>query len=64
MFSSEELRLAKKWFDDGVTPADIAERLGRDKSTVTRDFALWKEINRRMRRQELKWACGRRGSRD
>ena len=54
MFSSEELRLAKKWFDDGVTPADIAERLGRDKSTVTHDFALWKETNRRMRRQELK----------
>ena len=34
--SGEELRLAKKWFAAGVTPADIAERLGRDKSTVTR----------------------------
>ena len=34
--SEEELRLAKKWFAAGVTPADIAERLGRDKSTVTR----------------------------
>ena len=35
-FSDEELRLAKKWSDEGVEPAEIADRLGRDKSTVTR----------------------------
>ena len=35
--SSEELRLAKKWyFDENMKPADIAGLLGRDKSTLTR----------------------------
>jgi len=35
--SSEEIRLAKQWYvEDEETPAIIAERLGRDKSTLTR----------------------------
>lgn len=35
-FSAEEERLAKNWFQAGVEPSEIAERLDRDKSTVTR----------------------------
>ena len=31
-----ELRLAQKWFADGVALAEIADRLDRDKSTITR----------------------------
>ena len=35
--SGEEIRLAKKWYaDESLTPNTIAERLGRDKSTLTR----------------------------
>ena len=35
--SSEELRLAKKWYVEGKKkPGDIAVLLGRDKSTLTR----------------------------
>ena len=35
--SSEELRLAKLWYDeDGKTPLDISQLLRRDKSTITR----------------------------
>ena len=44
--SSEELRLAKKWyFDDKKKPAEIADLLGRDKSTLTR--ALVKQVPRK-----------------
>ena len=35
-FSAEEERLAMQWFEEGVGPSEIAARLGRDKSTVTR----------------------------
>ena len=31
-----ELRHAKQWYVDGVTAAEIARRLGRDQSTITR----------------------------
>ena len=31
-----ELGLAKKWYVDGTTTAEIAERLGRNQSTITR----------------------------
>ena len=55
-FSSEELRLAKKWFDDEVTPADIAERLGRDKSTVTRWCVKMRERQRQGRKKALSQA--------
>ena len=34
--SSEEIRLAKQWYAEDVAASDIAERLGRDKSTITR----------------------------
>ena len=34
--SDDEIRLAKTWFEDCVEPSEIAERLGRDKSTITR----------------------------
>jgi len=34
--SDEEIRLAKSWYDANVPPAEIAERLGRSKSTLTR----------------------------
>ena len=35
--SSEELRLAKLWYhDDDVVPSEIARRLRRNKSTITR----------------------------
>ena len=35
--SSEELRLAKQWYDeDGKTPLEISQLLRRDKSTITR----------------------------
>ena len=35
--SGEQIRLAKKWYaDKSLTPNTIAERLGRDKSTLTR----------------------------
>ena len=35
--SENERRLAKSWYvEDGEKPAEIARRLGRDKSTVTR----------------------------
>jgi len=35
--SGEEVRLAKKWCaDESLSPSKIAERLGRDKSTLTR----------------------------
>ena len=37
--SSEEIRLSKKWKDEGLLPREIAERLGRVKSTITRHFA-------------------------
>ena len=35
--SGEEVRLAKTWYaDESLAPNTIAERLGRDKSTLTR----------------------------
>ncbi len=35
--SKEELRLEKKWYlEDSRSPREITERLGRDKSTMTR----------------------------
>ena len=35
--SAGEVRLAKEWYaDESLTPNKIAERLGRDKSTLTR----------------------------
>ena len=34
--SGEELRLARLWYDADVQPSAIAERLGRDKSVITR----------------------------
>jgi IS30 family transposase len=35
--SSDEVRLAKQWVvQDNLPPSEIAERLGRDKSTITR----------------------------
>ena len=34
--SPEEIRLAQVWYQDTVEPSEIAERLGRDKSTITR----------------------------
>jgi hypothetical protein len=34
--TAEEVRLAKQWYEDGVVPSECAERLGRDKSTLTR----------------------------
>jgi len=46
--SEEEVRLAKKWaIQDDVAPSEIAERLGRDKSTITR---LLKPRSRRQQR--------------
>ena len=34
--SAEEIRLAKKWYSDNVAPSEIASRLGRSKTTLTR----------------------------
>ena len=35
--SAEEIRMAQKWYiEDEESPKEIAERLGRDKSTITR----------------------------
>ena len=37
LLSSEEIRLAKMWYeDDDMTPGEIAELLRRNKSTMTR----------------------------
>jgi transposase len=39
--SDEEIRLAKKWYEeDNLAPSDIADRLGRNKSNVTRLLVL------------------------
>ena len=41
VMSQEELRLAKDWYvNDDVTPAEIAKRLKRNKSTMTRLLCL------------------------
>ena len=46
--SSEELRLAKMWYnEDGVAPSEIARRLRRTKSTITR--AVVQELPRGVR---------------
>ena len=34
--STEEIRLAKKWYSENVAPSEIASRLGRSKTTLTR----------------------------
>lgn len=34
--SADEVRLANSWYDQDVSPSEIAERLGRSKSTLTR----------------------------
>lgn len=34
--SADEIRLAKAWYDQDEEPSEIAERLGRSKSTLTR----------------------------
>ena len=35
--TEDEVRLARRWFvEDDIQPSEIAERLGRDKSTLTR----------------------------
>ena len=54
--SSEEVRLIEKWREDKVVPSDIAERLDRDKSTITRHLAM--KSSRKVKRGEQK---GRRG---
>jgi transposase len=44
--SSEEIRLANKWYnDDCMPPSEIAEQLGRDKSVITR--LLVKQVPRK-----------------
>ena len=34
--STEEIHLAKKWYSENVAPSEIASRLGRSKTTLTR----------------------------
>ena len=42
--SDEEVRLARLWYkEDGMDPAEIAELLRRDKSTMTRLLVMGKE---------------------
>ena len=42
--SDEEVRLARLWYkEDGMSPAEIAELLRRDKSTMTRLLVMEKE---------------------
>eukprot|EP00439_Symbiodinium_sp_Y106_P061416 s2926_g9.t1 len=44
--SPEEIRLAKRWYhDDGIKPSEIADRLGRSKSALTR--LLVKQVPRK-----------------
>lgn len=44
--SPEEIRLAKRWYDDdGIQPSAIADRLGRSKSALTR--LLVKQVPRK-----------------
>ena len=43
--SSEEVRLAQSWYKDGVSPSEIATRLGRNKSSLTR--LLVKKVERK-----------------
>ena len=43
--SAEEIRLARQWYEDGVRPSEIAARLGRDKSALTR--LLVKQVPRK-----------------
>lgn len=43
--STEEIRLAKQWYAEGVGPPEIASRLGRDRTTMTR--LLVQQIARR-----------------
>ena len=38
-FSQEERALAFKWLGQGKTPGDIADLLGRDKGTISRQLA-------------------------
>ena len=38
-FCQEERALAFKWFGQGKTPGDIADLLGRDKGTISRQLA-------------------------
>ena len=41
--STEEIRLAKMWYDeDGMGPSEIAELLRRDKSSMTRPLVMQK----------------------
>ena len=57
--STEEVGLIKRWREnegDDLAPSTIAERLGRDKSTITRHFAM--KSSRCVKRGEQK---GRRG---
>ena len=45
--SSEELRLAKQWYDeDGKAPLDISLLLRRDKSTITRHVVKRTQLKR------------------
>lgn len=44
--SAEELRLAQTWYKNGVSPLKCAERLGRDKSTLTRRLVQNKAIKK------------------
>ena len=54
--SSEELRLAKLWYDeDGKTPLEISQLLRRDKSTITRHVV-------KRARQKRRRSRGRHGS--
>ena len=55
--SSEEVRLIEKWSkEEKIVPSDIASRLDRDKSTITRHLAM--KSSRKVKRGEQK---GRRG---
>ena len=38
--SIEEIRLASEWYEDGESCKEIADKLGRDKSVITRLLKL------------------------
>ena len=51
--SEEELRLAKKWKSEDKKPSEIAELLGRDKSTINRNLKRRRPRKKRGRRNLL-----------
>ena len=49
--ATEEIRLASEWYEDGESCKEIADKLGRDKSVITR--LLVKQVGRKAQGRPL-----------